>query len=562
MARFVLVADSSLNASYRNFPLLDFLPSAPVEGIPKPIYNFLKGKPYKALPDGSISVTSYALRKIEAALLQRFPRNEVVLAHEKYLDRFITDDTEIIGVDTMDPLGTGPVTMSYIALLKSKKGAWVTQEWLRLIRKINRIRKGKKAKLLIGGPGVWDFTLFPEELDKENIDYAFQGESDDVICDLFEQLPKGELNKDEFFEGYVTMDENFHRSLVKHPKFISRSPKIGLGAPISKIPTIVAPAHGGMVEIMRGCGIGCDFCEVTLRPLRYYTNEMIIKEIEANVRGGYDNAWLHTDEIFGFRHTKTNFEPNEEALIDLFKTVMSVKGVKRTNPTHGRISPAAAYPDLIKKLSEIIKAGPDNWIGMQVGVETGSDILAKRHMPNKTLPLHVGPDGTWREIVWEGTRNLNKYFWRPAFTLQVGQAEETDEDNWDSVALINQLSNGYVDNRPFEFTITPLQNVPMGLIKSREFSQITLSPSQLAVYYASYRHLYKMAVRNARLESQRSGNKLAKFGTSTLISVGAWAMMEFVESIARKGGADIEKAKTYGLESPSKRIETISMIEK
>ncbi len=102
----------------------------------------------------------------------------------------------------------------------------------------------------------------------------------------------------------------------------------------------------------------------------------------------------------------------------------------------------------------------------------------------------------------------------------------------------------------------------MGLIKSREFSQITLSPSQLAVYYASYRHLYKMAVRNARRESQRSGNKLAKLGTSTLISVGAWAMMEFVESIARKGGADIEKAKTYGLESPSKRIETISMIEK
>ncbi|MGC8699883.1 MAG: B12-binding domain-containing radical SAM protein [Candidatus Micrarchaeia archaeon] len=561
MTRFVLIADPSLNASYRYFPLLDFLPSAPVEGVPRPIYKFLQGKPYDPLPDGSISITSYALRKIEAALLKRFPRNEVVVAHEAYLDKFIKDDTEVIGVDTMDPLGTGPVTMSYIALLKSKKGAWVTQEWLRLIRKINKLRAGKKAKLVIGGPGVWDFTIFPEELEKENIDYAFQGESDDIIADLFEQIPSGNFNKDEFFEGYISTDDNFHRRLVSHPRFITRSPKIGLGAPLEKIPTIVNPAHGGMVEIMRGCGIGCDFCEVTLRPLRYYTDEMIKAEIETNLRGGFSNAWLHTDEIFSFRHTKVNFEPNEEALIDLFKMVMSIKGVKRTNPTHGRISPPAAYPELIRKLSEIIKAGPDNWIGIQVGVETGSDILAQKHMPRKTLPLHIGADGSWAEIVWQGTYNLNKYYWRPAFTLQVGQADETDEDNWDTVALINKLSNSYMEGRPFEFTITPLQNVPMGLLKGRQFKQIELSPSQLAVYYASYRHLYKMAVRNAKIESRRSGSIMAKLGTSSIISFGAWAMMKFVENVAKKGGVDIEKVATYGLEN-GKQIESVQMVSK
>ncbi len=561
MVRFVLVADSSLNASYRHFPLLDFLPSAPLEGVPKPIYKFLKGKPYDPLPDGSISVTSYAIRKIEAALLQKFPRNEVVVAHEKYLEKFITDDTEVIGVSTMDPLGTGPVTMSYIALLKSKKGAWVTQEWLRLIRKINRLRSGKKAKLIVGGPGVWDFTLFPEELEKENIDYAFQGEAEDIVADLFEQVQTGSFDHDKFFEGYISTDEHFHRKLVSHPRFLTRNPKIGLGPTLDKIPTIVNPAHGGMVEIMRGCGIGCDFCEVTLRPLRYYTNEMIIKEIETNIRGGFDNAWLHTDEIFSFRHTKANFEPNEEALIDLFTTVMSIKGVRRTNPTHGRISPPAAYPELIEKISKIIKAGPQNWIGIQVGVETGSDSLALKHMPRKTLPLHIGPDGSWKEIVWQGTYNLNKYYWRPAFTLQVGQADETDEDNWESVELINKLSNSYIDGRPFEFTITPLHNVPMGLIKNREFSKIELTPSQLAVYYASYRHLYKMAIRNAKIESKRSGSKIAKLGTSSIISFGAWAMMKFVENIARKGGVDIEKASNYGIEN-SKRIESLQMVEK
>jgi len=32
----------------------------------------------------------------------------------------------------------------------------------------------------------------------------------------------------------------------------------------------------GMVEVMRGCGRGCTFCDVTLRSLRYYPPEKVI----------------------------------------------------------------------------------------------------------------------------------------------------------------------------------------------------------------------------------------------------------------------------------------------
>ncbi|MCL5404599.1 MAG: B12-binding domain-containing radical SAM protein [Candidatus Marsarchaeota archaeon] len=556
MAKYVLVSDSSLSASYRDFPLLEFLPSAPAHAVPNSIYYFLKGPLYDADSEGRSKITTYALRKLEAALLQRNSRSDVVVAHEDHLGQLITDDTEIIAVNTMDPLGIGPLTMSYFVLMGAEKGAWVAKEWRALMAKINAARKGKKAKLVVGGPGVWEFTIHPEELDAMNIDYAFQGESEDVICDLFEQLSAGSLDKNEFFEGYMTIDDDFHRSYVSNPKFISRNKSIGTSVPLEKIPLIQGPVHSGMVEIMRGCGIGCDFCEVTLRPLRYYTNEMIRKEIEVNVKlGGFDNAWLHTDEFFGFRHTKPTFEPNEEALIDLVTNVMSIKGVRRTNPTHARISPAAAYPELIEKLSRIMKAGLSNWIGVQVGVETGSDILAKKHMPNKTLPLKIGADGSWSEIVWRGTRNMNKYYWRPAFTIQSGQRDETPEDNWDTVALINKMSNSYVDRRPLEFTITPMQNVPLGLIKSKGFSVGMLTESQFAMYYASYRHLYKMALRNARRESK--GNPVVKMGTASVISLGGWVMMKFVEKLARKAGVDIEKVKRYGLTSESEKIETL-----
>ena len=174
-----------------------------------------------------------------------------------------------------------------------------------------------------------------------------------------------------------------------------------------------------MVESMRGCGVGCDFCEVTLRPLRYYPVEKIEQEVEVNVKyGGFTNAWIHSDEIFAYKHGPL-FKPNEEALIELFSRVMSIPGVTESNPTHGRISIPAAYPELISKLSEIMRAGPSNWIGIQVGLETGSDRLAKIHMPNKTLPLRIGPDGSWADIVWEGVHNMTLYYWRPAFTVQV-----------------------------------------------------------------------------------------------------------------------------------------------
>ncbi|MGC8548014.1 MAG: B12-binding domain-containing radical SAM protein [Candidatus Micrarchaeia archaeon] len=560
MAKFVLISDTSLTAPFRNFPLLQFLPSAP-DAVPSPIYYFLKGKTYPALPNGEAKYAPYAVRKLEAALLKRFSRNDVVVAHQDYIEKFITDDTEVIGVSTMDPLGLGPLTMSYTVLLGLKGKPWVYIEWEKLIKRINAARKGKKAKLLVGGPGVWDFTVRPEELEREGIDYAFQGEADDIAADLFEQVATGNFNSDEFFNGYLFIDDNFRRTFVPHSRFLVRKQIYRTAPPIEEIPDIVRPSIMGLTEVMRGCGIGCDFCEVTLRPLRYYPVDKVQREISVNVAGGITNAWLHSDEIFGYKKLNAKFEPNEEALTELFQGVMSTPGVTRANPTHARVSIPAAYPELIEKLSKILKAGPDNWIGVQVGVETGSDRLALRHMPNKTLPLRIGPDGTWKDIVWLGTKNFNKYWWRPAYTVQVGQSEETDDDNWDTVALINQLSNSYVDGRPFEFTITPMQNVPMGMIKSRGFSNLQLTQAQLAVYYASYRHLAKMALRDAKTESKRN-NPIARIGVTSTITLGGLLVLKLIESFAKKSHVDIEKAKRYGLNHETQKITELSEVEK
>ncbi len=554
MTKFVLVADSSLVYSFRDFPLLDFAPSAPKAAIPGTVYHFIRGKHPATYPDKQLLHAPYSIRKLEAILLQKHPRQDIAVTDINEAHRFITDDTEIIGVSTMDPLGIGPLTMSYAAIFNGDLYAWVRAEWETLIKQLNRLRKGKKAKLVVGGPGVWEFTILRDDFMKLGIDYAVQGETDDVLNELFDQIIQGNVDRNMFRVGYNTFDESFHMSAVDDNKFIGRL-SYGAYPPLEKIPTIERPAVKSMVEIMRGCGVGCDFCEVTLRPLRYYTLDMIKKEIEVNIKeGGFHKAWLHSDEFFGYRHGQF-FEPNEEALSELLNMVVSIKGVRSANPTHGRISIPAGYPELVEKLSNIMHAGPNNWIGIQTGLETGSEALAKKHMPAKTLPLKIGPDGSWHEIVWNGVKVETKYYWRSAFTVQVGQAEETDEDNWETVALINKLSNSYVDGKPFEFTVTPMLNVPLGRIKGRQIGKGVLTPSMLAVYYASYQHLVKVATRNSGYELK--GNKAAKMALSGVINLGAKGMMKYVEWVAKRGGCDIERAKRYGIEH-KQRIESVT----
>lgn len=545
MAKFVLISDNTLMYGYRNFPLMDFLPSAPVRKIPVSIYKFLRGPPYSSLPDGQPLYAPYSTRKIEASLLRENKANDVYVANDDSIESAIKDDTEVIGVSTMDPLGLGPTTMSYYVLFGGNPHAWVRREWETLIAKINAARKGKKAKLLVGGPGVLEFIRMRSELDKEGIDYAFSGEIDDIAPYLFEQVANGDIDPKLFYHGFTQYDERFSRTYRVDDKILSRTLTGKLYPKLEEIPTIVNPTMKGMVEVMRGCGIGCDFCEVTLRPLRYYTDEMISTEVNVNLKkGGMSHVWLHSDDIWGYKHDNF-FRPNEDALVNLFKNVMDIPGVSDTNPTHGRISIPAGFPELMDKLSRITKAGPRNWIGIQTGLETGSESLAKKHMPNKTMPLRIGSDGSWEEIVWQGVYNETKYYWRSAFTIQVGQVDETEDDLWDTVSMINRLSHSKIDDgRDFEFTVTPLQNVPMGRITSRKLTSDILNEAQLAVYYASYRHLARMA---ARRKSEGTGNAIVRSGTGAIIYFGGYLMMKVVEDIARKKGVDISKVKKYGL---------------
>ncbi|WP_456321647.1 B12-binding domain-containing radical SAM protein [Palaeococcus sp. (in: euryarchaeotes)] len=467
MARIVLSTDETLTSTYHDVPLLDFLGCAPYDKLPKWVFKLLDSQ----LPDenGVLTQAPYGLRKVEAALLaQGFKREEVVVAHPRKIEKFIGDDTTIVTLYEMDPMGLGPVSMMF-----TNGGKWTNYtsvKFRELVEKINvlRERKGYKFKLVVGGPGAWQVNFRKEEREKLKIDHVIIGEADHIAGDIFRDIESGNADETVYIKSWPRVEE---------------------------IPTIVAPSYKGLIEVMRGCGRGCRFCEPNLRVARYIPLEKIEEEIRLNVKAGIDHALLHSEDIFLYKvEDKKNFYPNAEAVIELFET--ATKYTKNVNPTHGAVAGALANPGMIEEISRIVGANGRHWIGIQVGFETASPELIGKYMNNKMKPF--SPE-EWPWVLLNGTYVLNKNYWFPAYTTILGLPGETEEDEIMTAQLIITIERELEEklgNRA-HFTVTPLAFIPMGLLKDREFFNVEemMTEGRFLHLYHAWRHLYKEVIR-------------------------------------------------------------------
>jgi radical SAM superfamily enzyme YgiQ (UPF0313 family) len=244
----------------------------------------------------------------------------------------------------MDPFGLGPASSTFASIMK--KEPFLAQHFRALLSS-PEIRRAKRRglKIIVGGSGVWQFRYRPKFVEEYGIDCIVEGEAEKVIGKFFrDALESKDLPK--YYEVSV-----------------SEAPAL------AEIPDIVNPSINGLVEIGRGCCRGCEFCNVTLRPLRWYPLEKIKREITLNVTSGkVGGCCLHAEDVmlYGSRNTK----PNEEKLIKLHEFV-----VKSNNGgiswSHCSLAAVASNPKLFAKLSEIILQ-KQAWWGAEIGIETGS----------------------------------------------------------------------------------------------------------------------------------------------------------------------------------------------
>ncbi len=512
MSRIVLTADGTQMSEYWGIPLLDFFSCAPAEKVPRMVFDFLS--PSVKQENGVATMAPYGLRKLEAATLRHYKPEDVVVAHPDHVEKFIDEKTSIVGISTMDPLGLGPVSMMFTD--GGRMTAYTKKKFVELVNRVNQARKRNPgAKLVVGGSGAWQMEVQDQQTRALGVDHVVVGECDHVI-------------------GNIYNDIEFNGS----PEFIH----VPRGPKLEDIPDIVAPSVHGLIEVMRGCGRNCQFCEPNLRLAKYYPVEKIIREIRVNTKIGNPNVWVHSEDIFLYKlEDKKEFMPNHEAVLDLFKTVMSVPGITYSNPTHGTTSPAMADPDLIREISDVVRARDGRYIGIQSGLETGSCDLIKKYMPLKVKPF--SPD-EWQEVIYKGTRIFNENYWFPAYTIIVGLPGETREDALETIRLLDRMEKGLpreIGNKA-HFTVTPLSFVPLGVLKNKGFFNIDqqMDEARFWVIYRSWRHtvleLHTMPPTLMKL------NPVFKSVFTALCWFGSKKILDGIKAWGRSLGYDADKS--------------------
>jgi radical SAM superfamily enzyme YgiQ (UPF0313 family) len=426
MAEVVLTADRTLMSNYHNNEFLGFGTCAPPNFIPEWLYSYLFFPPLKTR-NGRPWTAPYGLRKTEAQLLKEGFKVETVSPNHL---RSYLNDAKVLGIYTMDPFGLGPASTTLASIFK--KEPYLAKHFQALL-KSSAVKKAKQngLKVIVGGPGAWQFCYREKYVKDLGIDCVLEGEGENVVGKFFRAAIGGEEIPSHYEVG------------------IDEVPSL------EDIPDIVKPSINGLIEIGRGCCRGCQFCNVTLRPLRWYPIEKIDRELSVNLDSGkVTGACIHAEDVMLYGSKNTT--PNDEKLVQLHELV--TKRCKGISWSHCSLAAVASKPKLISKLSELILQN-QTWWGAEVGIETGSPEIARKIMPAKAHPFKAED---WHDVVCSGMGLMHDNKLVPACTLIVGLPEEQESDIIKTMELVDDL-------KEMRSLIVPLFFVPLGKLKSEDW---------------------------------------------------------------------------------------------
>ena len=121
---------------YRNVPLATFFSCIPTDRWPSRLAFRILANPPRVDDQGRPIRAPYGLRKIESSLVRANGRDSVVIADPEHVEQFIGDDTEVVGLHSMDPLGLGPVSMSFT--MGGVLTPYTKAKFLELARRVQR----------------------------------------------------------------------------------------------------------------------------------------------------------------------------------------------------------------------------------------------------------------------------------------------------------------------------------------------------------------------------------------------------------------------------------------
>jgi len=432
----VITSDRTMMSNHHGKEFLGFMATGPAIGMPEWLWMWLAAPKMRVDREGRPWEAPYGLRKVEAKLIDAGFKAAII--DPDYLHKHLST-MKVLMIGHHDFFAYGPPSSEWWMMVGREPVNRVSFRKFMESPAVKEARR-KGVKIIMGGPAAWQWLWELGLWKKWGVSTVIDGEAERVIVEVVEKA----LNGDHL------------------PEYIYIGP---YDAPsLKEIPVIKGASVNGLVEIMRGCPRGCKFCSVTLRPLRYIPLEHIKKEIRVNLEAGEENVILHSEDVL--LYGADGVKPKPEPLIKLHEEVrklvpgsiawahVSLAAVKYAEDNYG----------LISKLMDIITSnGSQNYIGVEVGIETGSPRLAKIIMPAKSAPY---PPEQWPDVVEDAFRIMHDNYIIPAATLILGIPEERSEDVAKTIELVERL-------RPYRSLIVPMFFVPMGALKSKNWFKET-----------------------------------------------------------------------------------------
>ncbi len=394
----VLTADRTLIADYD--VLLDgMMASSQTTTTPRPVVDRLLMR--RAGSEGArAAVGPLGLRRIEAALLRDgFSPEEVYLVDDAHLAQVVGPETKVIAVSSGEPLGLGmsSSTMAGVA------GGRIYPEVMfrRLMAQVRRLvaQRAPGARVVLGGPGAWQLAAAPAARRELGIDHVVLGYAEANVAAVFASLVDG-------------------RPL---PAVIR-----GEGPAAEAIPPLRGASSMGVVEISRGCGLGCRFCTIGPVPMEHLPPETILADAEVNIAAGQSSISALSEDLFRYGGSGVDCRPR--ALIDLLLALRGLPGLRLLQADHANVFSIAAYSDA--ELAEVYRlmvgeaqdAAP--WVN--VGVETASGELLKAN--GGAAKMVDIPPSRWGAVAAEQLERLSAVGFIPMASLVIGLPGETPED--------------------------------------------------------------------------------------------------------------------------------------
>ncbi len=452
----VLTVDRCMMSNHHGKEFIGFMATGPAIGLPEKIWKWIACPKMKTDKIGRPVEAPYGMRKIEAKLIDEGFKAAII--DPDYLHLHLKH-AKVLMLSHHDYFALGPPSSEW--WLVTKKEPVNRKSFISFMERPEiREAKARGVKIIAGGPAAWQWLWNEDYWAKWGIDTVVDGEGERVVVELVERA----LN-----------DEPLPRYVYAGPR---ESPSIG------EISVIKGASVNGLVEIMRGCPRGCKFCSVTLRPLRFIPYDIIESEIKVNVAHGVKAGILHSEDVL--LYGADGVKPRPEPLLKLHEIALRhYRGLAWSHASLAAIVYAEQKHKLVSRLTDYIYSKTDqNYLGVEVGIETGSVRLAKIIMPAKAAPF---PAEKWPEVVEEAFKIMHENRIVPAATLILGLPEEKEEDVIATLELLDRLKD-------YRSLIVPMFFVPMGFLKNKDwFKDVNVTEAHIMVMRKTLEHSLRWA---------------------------------------------------------------------